>query len=82
MWERWISCMGCSRRIRDGTWHGRQAIHSIWISSTWELHNGQMYVQRILAINNPSKPDVMPVVFDEDWYLFDREAEEAELPFE
>jgi len=24
----------------------------------------------------------MPVVFDEDWYLFDREAEEAELPFE
>lgn len=35
------------------------------------LHNGQMYVQRILIINNPSKPDVLPVVFDEDWYLFE-----------
>ena len=46
------------------------------------LHNGQMYVQRILVINNPSKPDVMPVVFDEDWYLFEWEVEEMELPFE
>lgn len=46
------------------------------------LHDGQMYVQRILIINNPSKPEVMPVVFDEDWYLFEWEVEELELPFE
>jgi len=46
------------------------------------LHNGQMYVQRILVINNPSKPEVMPVVFDEDWYSFEWEVEEMELPFE
>ncbi len=46
------------------------------------LHNGQMYVQRILVINNPLRTDFVPTVFDEDWYLFEWEVEEVELPFE
>lgn len=46
------------------------------------LHNGQMYVQRILVINNPLRTDFVPTVFDEDWYLFEWEVEEMELPFE